>query len=1206
MKVYYGDDEAFLYPATHNFKDEVDGTLNDDIEFITSVAGTDTGKEASIIAEEDGHRKVLKCISNGDNGTNANFVFGFVDQTDGTIELWWKYIDKGVGYFILYLFDEDPQTVIYMRFNSADNKLYLYHGDGLGGNTTVTVDIASNTWCHTRIEFDCATDTFSCWVDGVNKIDGENLYSDRTATTLTYGYFQLSSSGGANALEGYVDAFAASADTDYKIGDNVHWRNYKESTDSFEGDDVGTQGTSITWVDFADPAASFEIVPEFNEHKKVLRGYYSSGEDGHDYCYHTFSTRAKNGWFAGWIKSSDVTVTDSLDLVDDVAGNIVQIRFTGSKLQYYDGNATAWQDGPAAVNNTWYFIYIQWYDAANDYYDFWVNNIRIAATVQCTVNQNTGINLSQLAAYGAASYIYIDAPMSSLDGDTIGDNLEVESTEYDLLYVKERIGWNQIENIIEYPVPIARNNTVGICSLILRDFEGGLYPFWKNRDFNVMLILDADNNILFRGFLTNKKYTERSLEMTLEGIGKLLEWKHFDRNYILEEGYVKTVNASSVLDMFDDADGDGEYDVGEDFTWDVDQWIIDRHVGLLVEDNTNDLSSETWTCGTNPTVAYGIEVAGDKDSLDAANDDDVYHITDSGRVWDAIITITNLTGVAIANTNALNKIIVNYRFGIKAEEANMATMKFTLQIKKDTTWKTLKEVNIYGIVSSFIWYSDSVMLEAEDVDNADTELQKYLNEVGGDYTSLHDFRIVVDSKDAYYICELKLDLLTADIYYYSAAIAPVMKAITDSAASTITCSGVADWTATGVKVGDQFKIGQNTATIAKEIGEAAGIAIDIIGQTVTGSADTIIRPNADGGTLQWTRSGVGDHYEDIDEVVEDPTAGDGDYITSTTDGLVDIIEMGTFALAGIDVVTTITAHIYAKGNSYYCGATLDISDGNIYLGAKSIGTGFNEYVWSSITWTNISLNQTQLDSLKAVFTSWHYADLGDVYVDTIYFTVTEGVFNPFDKFIAREFKGTHCIDAVKAVCTLEGAFWMEDYINNRIKLVKPSNFEDAGVSLVSANYDEWEYEDKCNQVRRVDVWGKAASNIHEYSEDTTVSGYIEKQIIDETITTKADAKTIADAELTNKSSKRPSIRLLLHGTYPNIQLGYMVALTMERPTIAMVYHKVRMIERHRMGITDIDTVVYLGLGETPLDEKIGRAIKEIGYIAHKALLDRLL
>ena len=59
MKVYYKEDDIYL--ATHCFKDDTDGTTDTDITGITlGPLGGDTGMVATIIALEDGHRKVVK------------------------------------------------------------------------------------------------------------------------------------------------------------------------------------------------------------------------------------------------------------------------------------------------------------------------------------------------------------------------------------------------------------------------------------------------------------------------------------------------------------------------------------------------------------------------------------------------------------------------------------------------------------------------------------------------------------------------------------------------------------------------------------------------------------------------------------------------------------------------------------------------------------------------------------------------------------------------------------------------------------------------------------------------------------------------------------------------------------------------------------------------------------------------------------------
>ena len=243
----------------------------------------------------------------------------------------------------------------------------------------------------------------------------------------------FSTAGDAN-LYTYVDAVGYSWDTSYKIGDNCFWKHYAESTDSFEGDDVGTQGTSITWVDVVDTAASVEIVQEFGVHKKILRQYYSSGAGGFDYSYHSTATQAKTGWFSCHMKVSDVTGQSQVILREDATA-IVQLQITASKFQHYTLGAYA-DTGLAAVNDTWYHVYIQWYDAATDTFDVWINNVLYIDGAACQNNQTSGVNRIDTKAFDAAAYMYIDAPICSLDSDIRGDN---RLFDYNATYTKEDI-----------------------------------------------------------------------------------------------------------------------------------------------------------------------------------------------------------------------------------------------------------------------------------------------------------------------------------------------------------------------------------------------------------------------------------------------------------------------------------------------------------------------------------------------------------------------------------------------------------------------------------------------------------------------------------------------------------------------------------------------------------------------------------------------
>ena len=220
----------------------------------------------------------------------------------------------------------------------------------------------------------------------------------------------------------------------------------------------------------------------------------------------------------------------------------------------------------------------------------------------------------------------------------------------------------------------------------------------------------------------------------------------------------------------------------------------------------------------------------------------------------------------------------------------------------------------------------------------------------------------------------------------------------------------------------------------------------------------------------------------------------------------------------------------------------------------------------------------------------------------------------FTKYMARKFKGNHCIEPLKAVCDLEGAEWFEDYINNRIVIIKQADYIDSAVDLTQANYEhEWEFEDQCNQVKYVYVWGKTSINevgqltinIFAKAVSATATGNKSMQIVNDNIMTQPEAQTIADTQLALLEAKRPSIRIPLEGVNITLQLGTYVGLTMARPTVAAADYNIRMIQRYKRGKTGIQTVIYCGMGETEWDEKLIKEIQRLQLETHRALTDRL-
>ena len=472
-----------MYPATYNFRDEVDGTSGIDIEFVTGDL-SDTNGFVDVIASWQDHNKILKGhVVGGDryrvyhtHTATANPTYEFWIGTDNLAKSQWFYITNSGSSLA------GANIVCAVGFNGSD--LRALHGDGGGGNTTTILDAdpAINTFYHIRLDVGCATDTINVYLHGVKIVTSEPFYDDQmfdTVDTIT-----LYGATASDTYNTYWDAIALSFDTDYKIGDNVFWRHYGESTDDFESDDVGTQGTSITWVDSVDTAASSELVQEFNEHKKILRLYYSSGAGGNDVAIHNLGTQNRNSWFEWWWKVSDVTVNNYIYFIENGVATIMSLDITASKFRYRD-DGDVWQDvGLAAINDTWYHCYLRIADAANDTFKLWIDNVLYKNAIQCRNNQTSGIDQWFVYGLSATEYNYVDAPISSLDSDERADN---RIFDYNDAYTREDITTDTQNVLYSNVLHQWREATL----LSNQDYEQTVL-FFQIYDINSKLALEAE------------------------------------------------------------------------------------------------------------------------------------------------------------------------------------------------------------------------------------------------------------------------------------------------------------------------------------------------------------------------------------------------------------------------------------------------------------------------------------------------------------------------------------------------------------------------------------------------------------------------------------------------------------------------------------------------------------------------------------------
>lgn len=431
--------------------------------------------------------------------------------------------------------------------------------------------------------------------------------------------------------------------------------------------------------------------------------------------------------------------------------------------------------------------------------------------------------------------------------------------------------WNRVSGVIDFPDISLRNNIHSICQITLRDFEGGLFATWEPRDFTKMIITDDAGttmlsdpkcNILFRGILTNKRFHSNDLILELSGLGIHLSRNSFGANeainYIKAQGFVKTLNASSVIDLQQpDPDNPGQF---IDFTWDVNQWVgADKDYGLIIKDTTSGYATTAWDAEDDLVVSGDeadetVTVVGDfSDTNDFRANEytckvnmDVAHPGWNPPGGTSVYITPTMEGVVIDSTaQFLKEIKIEWNYShslVNTGVFAMSTSSCELQIYNAAgvgTWEPIAEstLNKDGIGT---WRSEN----NEGVDEAnggngqsykitgtDTELANYFTKVGDNYDHLTGLRFKLvggylnQTIDTY--IKLNLDYILITVKYNNKDVVPLMHKITANGASSITCATVANWQNVGVTEDeDSFQVGENVRKILDDVSSSSGVTID--------------------------------------------------------------------------------------------------------------------------------------------------------------------------------------------------------------------------------------------------------------------------------------------------------------------------------------------------------------------------------------------
>lgn len=195
------------YNASYSFINET-GLSGTNILFVDA-AVIDSGCSANISSNYNQHNEVLR-IYDDDTTPNVELTHTFLNaQTSGTIEFFWLTDDIAKTSGINFRESTSLSISIYIT-----NGQFLYYS---GGYHSV-MKAESNQWFHNKIIFDCSTDTFDWYINGIKKVNNGLFRTNSTNIDDMYIY----SSGSQGNYNGYYDAIGFSWLSNYTVGLNIN------------------------------------------------------------------------------------------------------------------------------------------------------------------------------------------------------------------------------------------------------------------------------------------------------------------------------------------------------------------------------------------------------------------------------------------------------------------------------------------------------------------------------------------------------------------------------------------------------------------------------------------------------------------------------------------------------------------------------------------------------------------------------------------------------------------------------------------------------------------------------------------------------------------------------------------------------------------------------------------------------------------------
>lgn len=998
------------------------------------------------------------------------------------------------------------------------------------------------------------------------------------------------------------------------------------ATYNFLDDVVGGQPAGWTVSREGGEDGTVQIIALLGAHRKVLE--LDDTGTGRSEIYNDFSAQ-DYGTIELYVSCSDETFIANI-VITDTSSTCFRLGIDADFFRYNDG---AWHNiAVTKGDDVIYHIRIDFECTAGGYEGLAQYNWRvyIDGVLYGDYDFDAEVKPQRLMLRtGAADLGYkwnVDAVGYSWDEDyAIGDNLNG--------------AWFECAELMESPVVDKRIGATSVCNVKIWDFEGEKYPIWYIRDFTPMRITDDDGVIIFSGYLINKRHISSAKEqyysLTLEGFSKALNWTPNDINYILEEGKISGFqydlpNHTIALNGFNNTaqcictDGTNFYITNGGGNW------IYKYNANLVYVTRYDVSAKSGNpFGICWNGSFFYIMSHDNDRVDKYN---------SAFVWQSTVK-SGLTsaqgGIAYNVHNSQFYLCDNDGTEVKIYDSAW-TLLDTIDVLYFTHGIDCYANRIYTsnlVTGKIVIYNDDL---SEELDSFTLAAARGIC-VGSDGTNEFLYTCKFNSNCyIYYAGGISLDddktIEVTDIddnffdwdpdankWILDNDVGLLVNNLPDSVDTvSFAPNAVTSMTGGTLMAGDinSLDVAQDgDLYIVKEVGFCDS-------QTVIELTNAGIPNTNDLRTLRIKYRYALAKYQGLGAL-------NGKIYILKNNG--EVLKIKDFIFAGTIPKQYTSGEILLKRDEGYDLTEFVEENGGNY---DTIYIKFILYSDYSNVWSKIYLDylevEVEYDDIETSpvmekivgcygdgVTSWiacNYdfeasrlgvgatfkigENINKILTDLFSNAGIPFVANSsFLKYMARTFVGNNNMSALKAVCELEGAYWVENHINERIEIAVEDDFEDSELSFTQSNYDhDWEIEDECNHVKAVRVYGADSSITGSAVDINNNTSKIIKQITDSNINTVSEAQEIADTQLAILKTKRPSIKIVLNYALYTLEPMQTVNLTFARPTIDAADYVVRKVVVEHLGYDKDDneimrTTLYCGLGASPILEKLDNLLR---------------